>query len=102
MSRGQRPSDRIAAQLDVLLNIEVDLLKHTLLASIKESQLFQELTGLASKATQEDNERLAHALLEAKLVCISSEHLIDMYARRFIYPPRTKPCLLFDKSQEPH
>lgn len=102
MSRGQRPSDRIAAQLDVLLALEVDQLKQTLLASIKESLLFQELISLATNATREDNECLAHALLEAKLVHISSEHLIDMYARRFIYPSRKKPGLLFDKSQEPH
>jgi hypothetical protein len=90
--------DIISAQLDAILDQEIQWFKHTLLSRIKESLMFQQLIHLSHGARPEDHEQLAHALLEAKLANIPIAHVIEAYAQRFIYSQRINPSVLFGKT----
>ena len=85
-------TDIIGIELDHEISWEVERLRRNALKKIKEHFLFQRLISSANKARAEDNEQLAHALLEAKLAHMPIAHIVEQYAQRFIYPHRVKPA----------
>ncbi len=88
--RGQRQPDTIAAQLEHDLLREIKKAKLDLLAKVREMNSYQELIRSSRGAKNADNERLAHALVEAKLNNQSAVPIVDAYAQQFIYPYRAK------------
>lgn len=90
MTRGQREPDYIGHALKRILNVSIRKLKFELLTEIKNSYDFKKLISLSHGATQEDSERLANALLDARINHIRIIPIIDAYAQKFIYPHRKR------------
>lgn len=86
--RGSRRADQIGLELDRILEASVRQKKIALMEEIRKHFHFQELIEATRGARNEDNERLAHALLEARWQNISVTSVVEEYARKFIYPYR--------------
>lgn len=90
MARGQREPDYIGHALERILDVSIRKLKFELLTEIKNSYDFKKLISLSRGATEEDNNQLANALLDARINHIRIIPIIDTYAQKFIYPHRNQ------------
>jgi|GEM_PF-5458531 len=90
MGRGRRQPDNVGLAIDHMLDASIRKKKFELLNEIKENFHFQELIQIAHGATREDNERLAHAILEARWNDMPVTPAIEKYAKLYIYPYRRR------------
>lgn len=88
MKRGNRQPDNIGLMLDNMLDAGIRKKKFELLTDIKNDYHFRQLITSANGATQEDNDRLAHAILDTRWNNHHVGPVIEGYARKFIYPHR--------------
>jgi len=90
MGRGQRKPDTIAIELDHVTDVLVRKKKFELLREIRSSFYFEELIRLAQGVDIATNDRLAHAIMDAKWQNMPVGPIIERYAQKYIYPHRKK------------
>ncbi len=106
MAKGKRRADIIAEHLQQFIQYELEIGRGrddaVILREIWDHFLFQQLIQSAHGATTADNRGLAKALYNARKDGVSVLHLIDTYARKFIYPHRIKNTIRYDAGSRYH
>ena len=90
MGRGSRQPDTIGLELDRMLDAGIRKKKFELLEEIRENFHFLQLTALAHGADRNVNDRLAHAILDARWHNIPVGPAVEKYAQLYIYPHRKR------------
>ncbi len=100
MAKGKRQADIIAEHLQQFIQYELKIGRgrtdELILGEIWDHFLFQQLIQSAHGASTGDNDGLAKALYNARKDGVSVIHLIDAYARKFIYPHRIKNTVHYE------
>lgn len=90
MARGRREPDNIGLELDNRLDASIRKKKFELFQEVKEDFHFKQLIGLAHGANDQANDRLAHAIIDARWNGLSVMPVIEKYAQFYIYPHRKR------------
>ncbi|OGZ16591.1 MAG: hypothetical protein A2494_04020 [Candidatus Lloydbacteria bacterium RIFOXYC12_FULL_46_25] len=90
MGRGSRQPDTIGLELDRMLEAGIRKKKFELFEELKTSFHFTKLTSLAHGANHSANDRLAHAILDARWNNMPVGPVVEKYAQTYIYPHRKK------------
>lgn len=90
MGRGSRQPDTIGLELDRMLDAGIRKKKFELFEELKKDFHFIRLTSLSQGANHAANDRLAHAILDARWNNMPVGPVVEKYAQMYIYPHRKK------------